>query len=406
MSELLPDLPPPAADSPFARDWAQLLLLRQHPEVLAAARQATGNELQRQVKLRKQFPDELVRAALQLLESRAAAATKFSQADAMWVDRVGVEQSTSELVARHKAKRFRSVAGSAEISVLCAGIGGDAIALAEQGPVRAWDLNPAACLRTAWNADVYQVAQNLRVQVGDATELDLAGHWIQADPDRRVTGNQRAVRIEDYRPGLECWQRWKSTSRGGAIKISPAANFIGKFSDVEIELISLRGEAKEAAIWFGELRGENAWTATVLPAGETLSGDPLANFAPRSPLQRYLYDPDPAVVRSGLIELAAEQLELSRLDEEEEYLTAERLVSSPFVTPFEVLAELSSQEQEIRSYFRAHPAGQLEIKCRHIPTDAAAVRRKLTLKGSEPLVLFFLRIAGKSRAAIARRCPV
>jgi hypothetical protein len=167
--------------------------------------------------------------------------------------------------------------------------------------------------------------------------------------------------------------------------------------------VSLDGECKEATIWFGELRGSNTCRATVLPSGETISGEPLEFEAQVIPAERYLYDPDPAVVRAGLVDAVADRYALSRLDQAEEYLTGPVLVATDFVQPFEVLAELPNNEVEIRKYFRSAQFGQVEIKCRHIPINADAVRRRLPLSGQLPAVLIFARLAGKSRALVCRR---
>ena len=91
-------------------------------------------------------------------------------------------------------------------------------------------------------------------------------------------------------------------------------------------------------------------------------------------------------------------------DDAEEYLTGDTLVDSPFVRGFEVLADLNNNTREIRDYFRTSPFGQVEIKCRHMSIDADAIRRKLPLPGNEPGVLLFVRVAGKARAIVAKRC--
>jgi hypothetical protein len=194
-----------------------------------------------------------------------------------------------------------------------------------------------------------------------------------------------------------------SEFKGGAIKLSPAANFVGKFPGAEIELVSLNGECKEATVWFGELGTPDLWRATVLPAGETLAGNPLDAFADVGPLGGYIYDPDPAVVRSGLVNLLSEKQGFTRLDDAEEYLTSNELIESSFARPFEVLAELPNNDREIRRYFRESEFGQLEIKCRHIPIQAETVRRKLELPGREAGVLVFARVEGKARAVVCRR---
>ena len=140
-----------------------------------------------------------------------------------------------------------------------------------------------------------------------------------------------------------------------------------------------------------------------MPSGETIAGHPLEISVPLAPLGRFLYDPDPAVVRSGLVDLVAHRHELKRLDGAEEFLTSDTLVDSAFVTPFEVLADLANNERDYRNWLRKSDFGQIEIKCRHIPIQADAVRRRLPLPGDQPGVLIFARCDGKARAILARR---
>jgi SAM-dependent methyltransferase len=386
------------SDEPQPSECEILQELRQHPEILARVKDWTGPELHIQNQLRKEFPDALVRAALSLVELRQKAATKFTRAAEMWFDRQGLEQSTAEPVARYKARRFQG-----EVWDLCCGIGGDALALAEYARVCAVDINPAACLRTQWNAEVYGVGKNVTTSSQNAELVDCANSLVHIDPDRRRFGPSRSVRVEEYVPGLEFLQQLTERGRGGAIKLSPASNFGGKFQDVEHELISLHGECKEATIWFGELKGEFAWRATALPSGETLSGNPLDHVAPVNPPGAFIFDPDPAIVRAGLVDCLAEKLGIWRLDAEEEYLSGDAVIVSPFVQSFELLAELSNNDKEIRNYFRSSSAGQVEIKCRRIPVDADVVRRKLPLPGRDPLVLMFARLEGRARSLVCRR---
>jgi hypothetical protein len=116
-----------------------------------------------------------------------------------------------------------------------------------------------------------------------------------------------------------------------------------------------------------------------------------------------LFDPDPAVVRAGLVDVLAEANQLLRLDPAEEYLTADNPVQTPFAQMFEVIEDLSNNDREIRNWFRRADCGQVEIKCRRIPVSADKVRQKLPLSGSLPLVLIFARIAGRARAVVCRR---
>ncbi len=374
-----------------------LKALRATPGLMQRVEVSDVDELLLQKQLRQEYPDDLVRLSVSLCELRVRAAVKFERATEMWFDRVGLEQATSERVARHKAARFSGI-----VDDLCCGIGGDAIALAAHCQVTAIDSREAACLMTAWNSETYAVSDHVTTLVTDVKRHAGTAPLVHIDPDRR-TGVRRSIRIEDYCPSLSFLHDQIASRDGGAIKLSPASNFGGKFPGCEIELISLNGECKEATVWFGSLAGQNQWRATALPSGETLAADPMSARPRMMPLAKFVYDPDPAVVRAGLIDVAAESLNVGRLDAEEEYLTSEERVRSAFVQTFEVLAELPNNDKQIRRYFREASFGQVEIKSRHVRIDAEAVRRKLPLHGDEAGVLIFARIAGKTRAIVCRR---
>uniref|UniRef100_A0A7C2JZG5 Class I SAM-dependent methyltransferase n=1 Tax=Schlesneria paludicola TaxID=360056 RepID=A0A7C2JZG5_9PLAN len=390
-----PRLPSVCRDDPECR---VLAALRDTPAIFADLAAASGSELAIQSRLRQTYPDDLVRAALTLTELRRKAAGKFTRADGMWFDRQGLEQSTAEPVARHKARRF-----TGQVFDLCCGIGGDALALADDCDVTAVDINPAACWRTLENARVYGVAARLLTECADVTTVDLADSLVHIDPDRRPFSAGRVSRIEDYVPGLPWLQELIGRTRGGAIKVGPASNFGGKFAGTEVELISLHGECKEATVWYGELAGTAPFRATVLPVGESIAGHPLDAVAEQSELRNYLYDPDPAVVRAGLVDVLAEQLGLCRLDSAEEYLTGDQLVQSPFVQAFAVIQSLPHNDRALRAALRGSDIGQLEIKCRHVAVDAEALRRRLPLPGTQPGVLLIARVQGKTRSILATR---
>src|SRR6516162_468898 len=131
----------PPLDLRLREEWDLLHELRAAPQLLETVSRTAGNELSLQTQLRKEYPDRLVRAAFALCELRNRATVKFSRAADMWFDRQGLEQSTSEPVARHKARRF-----SGAVFDLCCGIGGDSLALAEHSNVTAIDNNPLSGL--------------------------------------------------------------------------------------------------------------------------------------------------------------------------------------------------------------------------------------------------------------------
>lgn len=374
--------------------------LKATPELFSHLTENKGAELGLQKRLREVFPAELVRAAITQAELRQKAAVKFSIAEQMWFSAKGLEQATSEAVAAHKASRF-----SGTVFDLCCGIGADSIALGKLGcDVTGVDLSPLCCLMTDWNAAAHNVSGRVKTICSDLHQVAGRNGLLHIDPDRRPgAGGRRVRRIEDCEPGLPVLLQLIDEFPGGAIKLSPASNFGGKFPGCEVELVSLDGECREATVWFGELAGETSFRATVLPTGETLAAEPLSAWTNVGELGAWIYDPDPAVVRSGLVDVLAERLGLRRLDDSEEYLTGDVLVDSPFVHAFEVLENLPNNDRDVRRAFGRHDFGQAEIKCRHIPIQAEAVRRKLPRKGQGVGTLIYTRQAGKTKVVVCRR---
>lgn len=357
---------------------------------------------------RDRAPVEVVTAAVHLIEARRKGKAKFERADRMWLDPIGVEQATAEPVARHKAGRFR---GAGLVVDLCCGVGGDAIA---QGAVAdrviAVDLDEGMARRARWNAGVYDVGDRVSAVVADAERFPIPeGAHVHIDPDRRVEGARRAAQmLADYHPGTDFMLRTARLAAGGAIKLGPASDFDAHFYDdrFEVELVSLGGEAREATAWFGDLVTCRR-RATRLPEGVTwtdLDGPP-GGYAPARPLEGWAFDPDPALLRSGLVDAFAEAHGLGRINEAVDFLTGPDRVDSPFLAAFEVVEELPVDVKAMRRAVLGRGVGTLEIKVRGLEIRPESLRAQLRPKGSGSATLLLVGggRAGPSRALLARR---
>lgn len=386
---------------------ALLHRLRHTPELFTALGEAGGSELQMQAQLRSQFPAELVRAALALHECRRLAAGKLPNAEQLWLTKTGLQQATAWQVARHKARRFPD---TEVVWDLCSGIGVDAAALLARGPVCCVDNDPAMLLRCQWNLECWQQQQaidasaNPQFETADVLHRDLPNQLLHVDPDRRVGRTQAAKRLEQYTPDLEWMQRTVQSGRSGALKIGPASNFIQKFPGCEIELISLDGECREATVWFGDLAGPHSFRATCLPSGESISMDPLEAWCPQADQPgKYLFDPDPAIVRSGLLDAAGEMGNLRRMDSQDEYLTGDVNPQSEFVRAYLVEDCLPNNLRSVKKHLQGRGSVDYEVKCRRLKVDANRIQKQLP-RGDQPVrTIFFLRINGRSKVILARR---
>jgi hypothetical protein len=345
-----------------------------------------------------------VAAALRLAEGRRRGAAKFRRAGAMWFDPTGLEQATAEPVARHKARRF----ADATVLDLCAGIGGDALALAAEAcRVIAVDRDPGMCRRVLWNAGVYEVADRVAPVCARAESFPIApGMLVHLDPDRRARPAARARSLHAYVPGPEFLRALPRSARGGAVKLGPASDFDAHFGGpgFEVELVSLGGECKEATVWFGDLVTCRR-RATTLPAGLSWTDrdGPEGVHADPAPLGPWVFDPDPALVRSGLLDAFAVTHGLHRVAEGVGLLTGAGRVASAFLTAFEVEQVLPLDLKRLRRLVAEQGLGPLEIKPRGLDLRPETLRDQLRPEGARPATLLLVGGPGPARAILARR---
>jgi hypothetical protein len=356
---------------------------------------------------RKRATSERVSAAIRLAFARRRGAAKFSRADRMWLDRTGLEQATSEPVARHKAERFQ---GQAERVVdLCCGIGGDTVALASSAPVIAVDLDQGMCRRTRWNAAVYEVADRVDVVRGRAETTAIPrGAWVHIDPDRRASGFKRAMRMSGYEPGIPFLNDLTRSIPGGAIKLGPASDFGDHFDrgDLEIELVSLNGECKEATVWFGALATCRR-RATTLPSGATWTerDGPTYSLDSGGLEQSWVFDPDPALIRAGLVDAFGLAHGLARIKPGVDFLAGPKRIDSPFLAAFEIITVVPLDLKVIRRTLIERGLGLTGFKVRGLPSWNENDWRGLPTASRDRMPATILVAGGQDhvKAVVARR---
>jgi len=362
-------------------------------EAAAAALEGERDFLRATQIVARRFPDRLARAAVEQVGLRYRAAAKFPAAAAMFFEREALEQATSEPVARHRARRF---AGGSIVFDLGAGIGGDSLALARIAPVTAIERDPIRIALLQANAGAAGLIDRLRPIQADLLRLPLrfpAGALAFADPGRRAQG-RRLRGVQRYEPPLRVVQGWLPALAGLAVKVSPAVKREElRGLDCEIEFVSLAGELKEATLWFGALRA-GARRATVLPAGASIEGEVEADV-PTGPLGRFLLEPDPAVLRAGLVRTVAAQLGAHPIAPEIAFLSQDEIRPSPFVRAYRVLDVAPFRQKSLQEMLVARGAGRVTIKRRGSAVEPEALARRLRLRGEGEATVVLTRIAGR-----------
>ncbi|GAB3122932.1 class I SAM-dependent methyltransferase [Streptomyces calidiresistens] len=418
---------PPAADpggapgddaaggTPGERDVRLLHALRTGTgrRLLEAVRDhAPGEELALATRLRRDHPADLVAAALTMARLRVRARAKFGpEADTMWFTADGVEQATRAPVAAHRARRLVA-AGAERVVDLCCGNGGDALALARAGlEVVAVDRSPWACAVAEANAAELGLADRIRVVRGDVTDPSVIGDAgapgtaVFIDPARR-DGRGRTFDPEAYSPPLSRALDIARRAPLAAVKVAPGIPHEALPPDAETEWVSDGGEVKEAVLWFGT-GAPHPRRATLLPGGHGVTGDGSPAPDPRSDgahgvVDRYLYEPDGAVIRAGLVGAVARIIGARLIDPRIAYLTSDTAVRTPWAAAWEITDVLPFNLKRLRALLRDREVGTLTIKKRGFAMTPEELRRRLAPRGPNACTLVVTRLGDRPLVLVAR----
>lgn len=341
-------------------------------------------------------------AAVEQATLRRRGRAKFgAAADEMWFTANGLEQATSAIAANHRATRFHALNTTlgrpARVADLCCGIGADLRALEAAGcNVTGFDHDPVTAQAARLNSDA-------RVDCADVEVLDLTGYDAAfIDPARRSRG-RRTFDVNAYEPPWSFVTSLLAKVPAAAAKVAPGIPHDLVPAGIEIEWISVAGGLKEAVLWAGSLTdGETRRRATLLPSGATMHTKSDADErAPTGSMNRYLYEPDDAVVRAHLISDLARSVDGVLLDATTAYLTSDRLIDTPFAKAFEVREVMPFSLKRLRAALRERDVGGVTIMKRGSAVDVERLRRDLRLEGTTQAVVVLALIDGKHYAVIA-----
>ncbi|MFD1086178.1 THUMP-like domain-containing protein, partial [Micromonospora andamanensis] len=327
-------------------------------------------------------------------------------ASRMFYTRAGLEQATRQVVADRRARRLRA-AGASTLADLGCGLGADALAAARTGiRVYAVEADPLTAALAEANAQAAGLADLVTVECGDATAFDVTGvDAVFCDPARRRAGTGRRIfDPNSYSPSWDFVTGLAERVPRTVVKVAPGIDHALIPAGAEAEWVSVDGDLVEAALWCGEL-AELPRRATVvkerLPAAYQLTGTGTRE-APVGPVRRFVYDPDPAVVRAHLVAELAADLDATLADPTIAYLYADTAQPTPYARCLEVTDMLPFSLKRLRALLRERRVGRVEILKRGSALEPERLRRDLRLTGDQPASLVLTRVAAAPTVLVCR----
>jgi hypothetical protein len=230
------------------------------------------------------------------------------------------------------------------------------------------------------------------VMIGRQDLLGCAAATL--DPARRAAG-RRLMNPDRWSPPWTTVTGLLESVPVAVVKVAPGLDHERVPAGIEAEWVSVGGSIVEALLWGPGL--SRTWRRATLVGDEQileLTADADPGPAPAGPVRGWLHEPDPAVIRSGLVSLVAADLDATLIDPTIAYLTSDAPAASPWVRSYRVEAVLPFNLKKLKALLRARGVGRVVVKKRGSPIEPEALTRQLRGPGSASAVVVVTRSAG------------
>ena len=362
--------------------------------------------------LTPQVPPEHARALLDAAECQIRFSEKFHQSELWLLTREAAEQATRSSMAAWRASYLKERCPDVtHLRELGTGIGGDSVYLAREFVFQGYERDSArAHLATQNIRRLSPEAENAQVHAESASVSQLSGEMLFVDPARRNEG--RKFHPEDWEPPLSTLTNLPHF-RTVVVKAAPGLPSDSVPDGFEVHFLSHQGHLKEAMLLRTESLAprRHAWLwRQQTPHPLHLEGEML--LAPVRPPKagEFLLNPDPALVRSGLLGQFCLPLEAGLVHPKIAYISASKPNASPWVDSFRVLETAPLNWKRLEQAIGSLDWSDFEYLGRGVPFSQGEVLTKLKkgkkkLTGSQRGSLIIYRSDNDYQVLIAERIP-
>lgn len=231
----------------------------------------------------------------------------------------------------------------------------------------------------------------------DYLENNIETDWIYLDPDRRGSNNRKFYVLTDCVPDVLkllniIWLRTSSI----LIKTSPMLDIKGTVNQLEnvvsLHVVAVENDVKEVLYILNKKEKDDnlkVYTVNFLNDGS----QHLFQFdfyvekeiQPHcSPIKKYLYEPNAAILKAGAFRSIAQQFEISKLHPNTHLYTSDKLIDFPGRI-FKVNDVIPFQKKQLLSIL---PEKKANITTRNFPISVEAIRKKTGIKDGGNIYLF------------------
>ncbi len=345
------------------------------------------------------FPNIEWISILNQIEAKSKAREKlptwFNTSNIIYPGKISVEQTSSEKTALYKSNL---VSGESLID-LSGGFGVDDYYFSKKiKSVVHCEINQELSNIVRHNVKQLQ-ANNIECIIGDSLDtlknLNREWDWIYIDPSRRSESKGKVFMLKDCLPNVpENIDYYFQKSPNILIKTAPLLDISAALTELnnvkEIHIVALENEVKELLFELHkEYRGKITIKTINLKKDTAETFDYILGDRQKIPNfslpQKYLYEPNSAIMKSGGFEEVGLFYNLNKLHKHSHLYTSADLILFPGRV-FEVLNSFDYNKEEMKKNLSGK---QINITTRNFPESVEQIRKKWKIKEGGNLYTFF-----------------
>jgi hypothetical protein len=374
-----------------------LLLL--NPEIQAFINANIGTSISKLALQKNPFPEVDWIRILNQIEAKTKAKDKLSiwflTKNIIYPSKISIEQTSSQKTAQYKA----SIVSGESLIDLTGGFGVDDYYFAKKiKDVAHCEINSELSTVVKHNFEQLNVS-NITCYSGDSLDtlqiLNKKWDWIYIDPSRRNDAKGKVFLLKDCLPNVpENLDFYFKNTEAILIKTAPLLDISAGLSELQnvktIHIVAIDNEVKEL-LW--EIHKSFSGNTTIKTINITKDKSDTfefilneeSNSSTFSLPQKYLYEPNSAIMKSGGFDAVSSFYNLNKLHKHSHLYTSTEIKSFPGRV-FEIQKIFSYNKSEMKSFLENT---QANITTRNFQDSVESIRKKWKIKDGGNSYCFF-----------------
>lgn len=323
--------------------------------------------------------------------------TWFNTPKIYYPNKLNIEQTSSEITARYKAQ----IVSGKSLADLTGGFGIDSYFFSKKMHAISYNEIDQNLAEIAAHNFKILGAKNIKISSSDAQvflkQPNQHFDWVYMDPSRRNNAKGKVFMLKDCVPDVtnNLELLFKQTDCV-LLKTAPLLDITKGLKSLkcvkEIHVIAVNNEVKEL-LWVLDKDFKNAILARTINFTKTgqqnfdfkISDEKTIVSAYEHP-QKYLYEPNAAILKSGGFKIIGHKLKLNKLGTHTHLYTSKNLIDFPG-RRFQIDSVIPYSKNTLKE-LRINRAN---ITTRNFPSSVAQIRKKFKIKDGGNCYLFFIK---------------